>query len=99
MLWIGICEAVSVAAIGGLIGGCITSISNKANNKWNMTRTEQYLNEEIYQLQGGVRLANNKLGELEGKISTLSVDKAVSNHVNKYKNNGYKHQRHFNQRG
>lgn len=99
MLWIGICEAMCVATIGGLIGGCITSISNKANNKWNMTRTESYLNEEIYQLQGGVRLAHHKLGELEGKLSTLFVAKPVNNHVNKYKNKGYSHQRHFNQRG
>ena len=99
MLWIGICEAVSVACIGGLFGGFITSIANRANNKWNMTRTEQYLNEEIYQLQGGVRLAHHRLGELDSKLSTLSVAKPVNNHANKYKNNGYKNQRHFNQRG
>lgn len=99
MLWIGICEAVSVSALGGIIGGCLVGIANKANHKWNMERTERYLNEEIYQLQGGVRIAHHKLGELEAKLSTLSVAKPVSN-GNKYsKNNGYKHQRHFDQRG
>lgn len=88
MLWIGICETMSVAAIGGLIGGCITSISNKANNKWNMTRTERYLNEEIYQLQGGVRLAHHKLGELEGKLSPNSVSKPVNKQGYYSKNKG-----------
>lgn len=99
MLWMGICEFICVAVIGGLMGGCLMAISQKSTNRFNIGFMERHWQEDIYQLQGGVRLAHHKLEELESKLSTIPVAKPVNNHVNKYKNNGYKHQRHFNQRG
>lgn len=92
MLWIGICEAVCVASIGGVFGGGLMALVHKGHEKFNMRLMEDYWNADIKRLESSLEV-------LRQKISTLSVDKPVNNHVNKYKNNGYKHQRHFNQRG
>jgi hypothetical protein len=92
MLWMGICEAVCVAAIGGLFGGFVMALGHRASEKFNMKMMEDYWNSDIKRLE-------SRLEVLDHKISTVSVAKPVNNHVNKYKNNGYKHQRHFNQRG
>lgn len=92
MLWIGVCEVVSVAMISGLIGGCLMALSQRTMNRFNMKMMEDYWNSDIKRLE-------SRLEVLDQKLSTISVAKPVNNHVNKYKNNGYKHQRHFNQRG
>lgn len=99
MLWIGICEAVSVAVVGGVVGGCLMAIANKANNKWNVERLEKYWREENWQLRSGLELASHKINELTEKLSTISVNKPVSNGKNHSHNKGYKPKRHFDQRG
>jgi hypothetical protein len=99
MLWIGVYEAVSVAVVGGFIGGCLMAISQRATHQYNIKFMEDHWRDDVYQLQGGVRLAHHKIEELEKKISTLSVDKPVSNGKTFSNNKGYKNQRHFNQRG
>jgi hypothetical protein len=92
MLWIGICEAVCVAGIGGLFGGFVMALGHRANEKFNMKMMEDYWNADIKRLE-------SRLEVLDQKISTVSVAKPVNNHENKYRNKGYSHQRHFNQRG
>lgn len=92
MLWIGICEALSVAAIGGLVGGFVMALAHRANEKFNMKMMEDYWNADIKRLE-------SELEVFRQKLSTLSVNKPVNNTHNASKNNGYKHQRHFNQRG
>jgi hypothetical protein len=88
MLWIGICEA----AIGGLLGGCLVAIAMRETNKFNMKMMEkQWESDYVY--------FRSRLEKVEHQISTLSVDKPVNNHVNKYRNKGPNHTRHFNQRG
>ncbi len=85
MLWIGICEVTSVAMIGGMIGGCLMAFAQRQSNKFNMEAMETYWNADIKRL--------------ESKISTISVSKPVSNSQKPNNNKGYKHQRHFDQRG
>jgi len=91
----GICEASCIAMIGGVIGGGLMAIANRNANKFNMETMEDHWNEDIYQLRGSCHLAHTKINEITQKLSTISVVKPVNSHVNKYKNNGYKHQRHF----
>jgi len=95
MLWMCICEYVCVGAIGGIVGGCLMAITQKSTNLSFM----DHWGEDIYRLQGGITLAHHKLEDLDNKLSTFFVDKPVHKHVNKYKNNGYRRQRHFNYRG
>jgi hypothetical protein len=90
MLWIGICEASSIAMIGGMIGGCLMSYAHRQSNKFNMQSMETYWNADIKRLEA--LIARNAY-----KISTISVSKPVSNPSKPNKNNGYKHQRHFDQ--
>lgn len=90
MLWIGVCEAVSVACIGGLIGGFIMGFANRQANKYNMTTMEQYWNADISHLKSHIEV-------LESKLSTISADKPVSNTKNHSNNKGYNHKRRFNQ--
>lgn len=92
MLWIGVCEAVCVAAIGGLFGGFVMTLGHRANEKFTMKMMEDYWNCDIRRIESIISI-------LEHKISTLSVNKAVNNQHKPNKNNGYKHQRHFDQRG
>ena len=99
MLWISLCENMCIALLGGFFGGGLIAISLGVNNRFNMRFLEKHWQDDVYHLQGGIRLAHHKLEELEKKLLTLSVDKPVNKHINKYRNNGYKHQRHFNHRG
>ena len=92
MLWIGVCEAVCVASIGGLFGGGLMAIVQKSQEKFNIKLMEEYWSSDIKRLE-------SRLEVLDQKISTVSVAKPVNNHVNKHNNKGYNHQRHFNQRG
>ncbi len=92
MLWIGICEAVSVACIGGVVGGCLMAFAQRQSNKFNMEAMETYWNSDIQRLQSIIEIHSQKL-------STLSVAKPVSNPIKHNKNKGYNHTRHFNQRG
>lgn len=85
MLWIGICEMSCVAMIGGMVGGCLMAYAQRQSNKFNMEAMESYWNADIKRL--------------ESKISTISVSKPVSNQQKHINNKGYKHQRHFDQRG
>ena len=92
MLWISLCEVVCVALLGGVFGGGLMALAHRQSNKFNMTMMEKYWKSDIEYLK--------ELIEAQGKkISTISVAKPVSNHVNKYKNKGDNHERHFNQRG
>jgi hypothetical protein len=99
MLWIGVCEAVSIALLGGVVGGCLMAIIQRATHKFNIKFMEEHWREEAYQLQGGLRLALHEIGELSKKISTLSVDKPVSNSKTFSNNKGYKNRQRFDQRG
>ena len=92
MLWISLCEVVCVALLGGVFGGCLMALAQRQSNKFNMTMLEQYWKSDIEYLKALIEAQAKK-------ILTLSVDKPVNKHVNKYRNNGYKNQRHFNQRG
>ena len=92
MLWIGVCEAVSVACIGGIIGGLLMTIAMRETNKFNMKMMEkQWESDYIY--------FRNRLEKVEHQISTLSLNKPVSNSKNHSHNKGYKPKRHFDQRG
>jgi hypothetical protein len=99
MLWIGVCEAVSIALIGGVVGGCLMAISHRVTHRFNIKFMEDHWQEDIYQLQGGLRLALHDIGELNKKISTLSVDKPVSNSKTFSNNKGYKNRPRFDHRG
>lgn len=92
MLWISMCEVICVAMLGGCFGGALMSLAHRQSNKFNMTMMEQYWKSDIEYLKA-------RIDALQSKLSTISVSKPVNNHVNKYKNNGYKSQRHFNQKG
>lgn len=99
MLWIGVCEAVSVAVIGGIVGACVMAFAQNANNKWSISKLEEYWQEDIYNLKGSATLAHHKIEELSAKISTLSVSKPVNNSYKHGNNKGYNPKRHFDQRG
>lgn len=99
MLWIGTGEMVCVGMLSGIIGAVVMAIAIRQNNKFNMEMMEEHWKEDIWQLQGSMRLAHHKIEDLTGKISTLSVDKPVSNGKNYHHNKGCKTPRHFNQRG
>jgi hypothetical protein len=92
MLWIGVCEAVCVAAIGGLFGGFVMALGHRANEKFNMKMMEDYWNADIKRLE-------SRLEVLDQKLSTISVNKAVVNVPGHRQGKSYNHQRPFNQRG
>jgi len=92
MLWTEPCTMIYCAALGGLIGGAVATFANRQTNRFNMRMMEDYWNSDIKRLE-------SRLEVLDQKISTVSVAKPVNNHDNKYRNKGYNHQRHFNQRG
>lgn len=92
MLWISLCEVVCVAILGGVFGGGLMALAQNQSNKFNMKMLEQYWKSDIEYLKALINAQSEK-------ILTLSVDKPVNKHVNKYRNNGYKHTRSFNQRG
>lgn len=92
MLWISVCEVACVAMLGGVFGGCLMSLAHRQSNKFNMSMMEQYWKSDIEYLKAHIEA-------LREKLSTISVNKPVSNGNNHNNNKGYKHQRHFNQRG
>ena len=92
MLWIEPCTVLCIASLGGLVGGCLIAITQKYANKFNMEMMEEYWISDIRRLE-------SMFFALEEKISTISVEKPVRRHVNKYYNKGYRRPRHFSQRG
>ncbi len=92
MLWISMCEVICVAMLGGCFGGALMSLAHRQSNKFNMTMMEQYWKSDIDYLKAHIEA-------LQSKLSTISVSKPVSNQQKYSKNNGYKSQRQFNQKG
>lgn len=92
MLWIGLGEIVCVGMLSGLAGAFLMALANRQNNKFNMEMME-------LQWKSDYSFFRERIEKLEHQISTLSVDKPVSNGKNLNSHKGYKHQRHFNQRG
>lgn len=90
MLWMEPCTVACVATLGGLIGGCLMALSQKATNRYNMTMMEEYWNADIRRLESHIAV-------LEQKLSTNSVNKAVSKDQKHSVNKGYNHKRRFNQ--
>lgn len=99
MLWIGIAEALSVASIGGLVGGCLIAISNKQAVRIVMSRMEEVWNDDMARMKTVIELTTRKVHSLENKLLTNSVINSVGNARKHYANNGYKNQRPVNQRG
>lgn len=89
MLWIGVCEAVCVASIGGLLGGGLMAIVQKSQEKFNMKLMEEYWNADIKRIESRLEVLNQK-------ISTISVVKPVDNQAHYKHDKGYKSKRHFN---
>jgi hypothetical protein len=90
MLWIGVCEVVCVALLGGCFGGALMALAHKQSNKFNMSMMEQYWKSDIEYLKAHIDALNSKL-------STFSVAKPVNNGQKHSNNKGYNHKRRFNQ--
>lgn len=92
MLWISVCEVVSISMIGGIVGGCLMSITSRNGHKYNMSMIESYWDTDVKHLKSMIEV-------LENKISTISVDKHVIKVEGHRAGKSYKNQRHSNQRG
>lgn len=92
MLWMGFAEMFCVAMLAGILGGVLMAIATRQNNKYNMEMME-------LQWKSDYSYFRERIEKLEHQISTLSVDKPVSNGKNLNSHKGYKHQRHNYQRG
>ena len=90
MLWMGVCEAASIALVGGSIGGCLIAMALKETNKFNLRAMECYWQADISYLKSHIEV-------LESKLSTISVAKPVNNGQKHSQNKGYNHKRRFNQ--
>ncbi len=92
MLWIEPCTVLCIASLGGVMGGCLMAIAQRSSNKYNMQMLEK-------QWESDYTYFRDRLEKTEHKLFTLTVEKPVRRHVNKYYNKGYKRPRHFAQRG
>jgi hypothetical protein len=81
-----------MAALSGIFAGGLMALAQKSTNKFNMKLMEEYWNADIKRLEAWI------FG-LEQKISTLSVDKPVSNSKTFSNNKGYKNRPRFDHRG
>ncbi len=92
MLWIGMCEVVSLAAISGIFAGGLMALCEKSTHRFNMKVLENYWNSDIKRLE-------SQLAAQEQRISTISVYKPVSNPQQHSNTQGYYHKRRFNHKG
>jgi hypothetical protein len=96
MLWIGICEVLSISILGGIFGACLMALAHRQTNKFNMKLIEEYWRNDIARLDITLSGVDMRIASI---LSTISEHKPVSNGKTSSNNKGYKNQRHFNQRG
>lgn len=97
MLWIEPCFVMCLAALGGLVGGCLMSIAHRQSNKFNIERLEEYWNNDLKSLKDSleheqiatrIKCLDSCKSLIDAKLSPKSGGKCVDESKKGSKKNG-----------